>query len=665
MSGISALFDIGRSALFASQRVLAVIGQNIANVNTPGYSRQQAVLTEAQPLNGSPGQIGMGVRVAEIRRFVDSFLEGQLTTSFEQRGQLTLAKNALFQIQGLLGAEVNQGIGAALTEFFGSLQDVATNPSDTTARTVLLAKASTLAQKFSQTATDLKSYRKSLDLQVAQAITEINGLATQIADLNSKIQAAESQGQNANDLRDQRGVLVNQLAGLLEVSTIEDETGQLIVFVGRGQPLVFQNEVHKLVGVASASNEGFFDVQYETGTTGKLSISSLITSGRLKGLLDVRDATIPGLLTSLDLLAASLVHEVNQVHRGGYGLDGTTGVDFFTPLSVYSAAKSSNTGAATIGGGAITANSLLTLHQYEIRFSAANTYAIVDATTGKTIKGNYTGTVISPPTEDAPLTITNGVNDQLIIEVDGAAPVTITLTAGAYTSGAELATEIQSKMAAAGKNVTVTFDTTANRFVIMSTDTTSSSDINVSGGNARSSLGLLAGIRTKAVGTYSSPQTFHFDGISVTLTGAPANAGDIFLVNSWADTAKNIAVALTEASKVAASSTKTGVPGNNANALLLASLQSKTIESLGNVTFNSYYSSAVTHLGALVQKAEQDLKAQNILHQQLEGFRAEVSGVSLDEELVNMLKFQRAFQAASRLIVMTDELLQDLLFMKR
>jgi flagellar hook-associated protein 1 FlgK len=217
---------------------------------------------------------------------------------------------------------------------------------------------------------------------------------------------------------------------------------------------------------------------------------------------------------------------------------------------------------------------------------------------------------------------------------------------------------------AAGKSVTVIYDTTANRLVITSNSTASSSAVNVTGGTARATLGLSSGTSTAASGTYGSPQTFNLDGISVTITGTPA-ASDVFTVNSWKDGARNLAVSLTDANKVAASSTSAGVPSNNQTAQAMASLKTKSLAALGSTTFSSYYAVTASNFGSTVQRADSDFRSQEILQGQLDSFRSEVSGVSLDEEMVNMLQFERAFQAASRLIVMTDELLQTLLDIRR
>ena len=462
--GINRLVEIGKSALFTAQQAISVSGHNIANVNTPGFSRQQITLAENRPENGSPGQIGTGVHAESIRRSFDSFVEEQLLASRERLGEFTASRNALARLEPLFGDTNNIGIGAGLNEFFGALQDVATNPNDLSARTVFLSKATALASRLNQSAADLTSAQEFLDRQVGQTVTDVNRLTSQIADLNAKIAYAESSGQQANDLRDQRGVALAGLGELIEVSSIEDATGQLTVFAGRGHVLVDKERTYQLVGVPDLSNNGLLDVHYDAGAGSTTDLTPVIQSGRLKGVLDVRDQTIPSLRASLDTLASEVVTRVNQQHRLGFGLDGSTNQNFFV-------------------------------------------------TTGTT--------------------------------------------------------------------------------------------------------------------------------------------------------ASTIAVGLTNVRQIAASSTAGGVPGNNANALALAGLRSTDVASFGNVTFQEYYSMIAGSFGSTAQGVDGNLRAQEILHDQLTSQRAAISGVSMDEELANLLQYQRSFEAASRMIVVADEMFQTILSIKR
>lgn len=674
MIGLTSLFDIARSALTTSQQALAVTGHNVANVNTPGYSRQEAVLSERPPVNGQPGMAGTGVQATSIRRYTDQFVNRQLTTAEQNLGRLSVAREELFRLQNTFGDGNNQGIAARLNDFFQGLQDVSTNPGELAARSVLLANARQLAASLNQASTDMTTARQSLNFQVQQTVVEINSLASRIGELNGKIVTAEVAGQNANDLRDQRELVLNDLANRIDITTVESGTGALTVFAARGQVLVESGTVRQLSAVEDLDNDGLFSVGYSTGGTRPLSIDSLISNGRLRSLLDLRDQTVRDLMQSFDRLAGTLANAVNQIHRQGYGLDGSTGRDFFTPVTVSTRPVTANQGTATVDAGTITANSLLTFHDYEIRFSSPTAYAIVDATTGATIRGNYTGTAIIPPSADRPLSIVTGTNDTLAVTVDGTASGTITLAGAAspglsYSSGAALAQEVQAKinadaaLVAAGKTVAVIYDTTTNRLVITSNSTLSASAVDVTSGTARASLGLTSGTSTAASGTYGSPTTFTFDGLSMTVTGTPA-AGDVFGADSYSRAARDLTVVLTTPASVAASSSRTGVPGNNANLLSLVALQHRQFASLNNGTLNDAYRTTAANLGVAAQAADRENEAQEILKDQIDTLRAQVSGVSIDEELVNLIKFQRGFEAASRLVKLTDEMFQTLLSIK-
>ena len=628
MAGLFAIFDIAKLGLQANQRALQVVSQNLANVNTPGFSRQEAVFQQTESINVGAQLLGTGVEIVQVRRLVNNFVEAQINVSQQDTGRLQAQQDAFARVEGIFPDTANQGINAALNEFFNAFRDVANNPQGQTERTVLLDKASTLSQQFNKVANDLTQLRRDLNAQVNQTISEVNSLASQIGQLNGKITIAEAGGLTANDLRDQRGQLLNELGKRIEIHTFEDVSGQVQVFVGRGNLLVERNTSLPLSGQAVASNGGYVNV-FSNGH----DISSFIGNGTLNGLLSQRDTTIPNVLNQINTLGASVVNEVNKVHINGYGLDNSTRNNFFSPLSITAAGKSGNTGTGTIGSGAITA-----------------------------------------PTSTVPALIIAGTNDTLNVTVDGVASGAITLTGAAtpgksYTSGADLAAEIQTQinadatLTAAGKSVAVTYDTTTNRFVIISNSGSASSAVGVTGGNARATLGLLAGTSTAASGTYGSPQTFNFDGISVQISGTPA-ADDVFGAGPTTDAAKNLAVALTDSNKVAVAATQAGLPNDNTNAFAIVALQTNTLVTLGHGTMSTYYSTLASTVGGSAQANAQALKGQESVQNQLETLRGQTSGVSTDEELTNMIKFERSYQAAAHLINTADELLQTLLAIK-
>lgn len=674
MIGLSSMLDIAKSALNASQQALAITGHNVANVNTPGYSRQEAVLSERAPLNGQPGMAGTGVRITSVRRFTDQFVNRQLISAQQNLGRLSVSREELFRLQNAFGDNANQGLGPRLNDFFRGLQDVSTNPSDLAARSVLLANATQLAVQFNQVASDLTTATQSLNFQVQQTVTEVNSLAAQIGELNDKIVTAEATGQNANDFRDQREQTLSELAKRIDVTTVESGAGALTVFVARGQLLVDSGTVRPLSVMNNPEKSGLLSVGFPTGGTRPLSIDSMISNGRLRSLLALRDTTVRDLQQSFDRMAATLANAANQIHRQGFGLDGSTGLDFFSPVTVTARDRSTNEGSASIAAGAVLANSLLTFHDYEIRFSSPTAYSIINTTTGSAIQGNYTGTAIIPPSAEAPVSLITGTNDTLTVTVDGVTSGTVTLNGAAgpglsYASGAVLADELESKinadaaLQAAGKTVAVVYDSTTNRLVITSAATTASSSVDVTGGTARTALGLTSGISTAASGTYGTPAMLVFDGLSVTLRGTPS-ADDVFQVNSYANAARDMAVALSNPASIAASSTRTGVPGNNANMLALVGLGSRSFAWLGNSTLSDASRNVAANFGVMAQRADQEHESQGMLLEQIETLRAQVSGVSMDEELINLMKFQRGFEAAARLVKLTDEMIQTLLSIK-
>lgn len=673
--GINGLLDVAKTALFTAQHALTVTGHNIGNVNTPGFSRQQVILTENRPADGSPGQVGTGVKIAEIRRAVDVFLNRELAKSHEDLGQVTVVRDELSRLESLFADARGQGLSGKLNEFFKALQDATTTPSQIAPRSAVLSHASALSSAFKQLHTDLVKARRAVDVQIGVTINEINSLTGRIAQFNTQIKSAEVSGQNANDLRDQRDLAVNELATRIELLTLERPDGTVSVFTARGLVLVDQETTRNLVGVESPDNHALLDIGYDIGGPQAYVINDLIGTGKLRGLLDVRDRTIPSVQRGIDALAGSLLTEVNRIHRAGYGLDGATEHDLFSGLSVTTHAPAANAGTASIANGSITAPSLLTFHDYAIRFTGPSGYTIIDATTGNGIRGNYTGTVLTPPTVDDPLNIVTGGNDTLVVSVDGTTSGTITLSGAgspglAYASGDALAEEVQrqinadSTLAAAGRQVTVVFDRTTNRLVLRSSSQGGVSSVDVIGGTARATLGLSGGISTAASGTYGGPQTFHLDGIEVTVSGTPTT-DDVFLVNSRDNAARDLIVTLSDPAKVALSSTRAGVPGNNRNGLDLVALQSKTVTGLDDATLFDAYRRTATDLGVSSQVARQRFEMEEIRHEQLRNFRAQVSGVSLDEELVNLLKYQRAFEAASRMIVAADEMMSTLISLKR
>ncbi|HWF62825.1 MAG TPA: flagellar hook-associated protein FlgK [Nitrospira sp.] len=263
--GLNGLLDVAKTALFTAQQALTVTGHNISNVNTPGFSRQEITLTENPPVDGSPGQVGTGVQIEQIRRAVDVFLNREITASQEDLGRFTIMQDELQRLEGNFGDTQDQGLAAQLNQFFQSLQDATTTPSEVSPRSVVLQNASMLSGTFHQITANLTDTSHAIDTQIGVTISEINEFTKQIAQLNTQIKSAQASGQNANDLQDQRDLAINNLATRIDVTTIDRPDGTVSVYAARGLVLVDQETTRNLVGVESSDNHGFLDVGYDMG----------------------------------------------------------------------------------------------------------------------------------------------------------------------------------------------------------------------------------------------------------------------------------------------------------------------------------------------------------------------------------------------------------------
>lgn len=314
---LSGLLDIGSSAIFASQKALSITGHNIANVNTPFYSQQNVDLANRTP--GVMG-IGTGVDVIEVKRLYNTLL----TVEYMDQKMNYARANGL--AEGFSAAEMlfneAQGLGLSgvLTEFFNSWQEVANNPEVTANRIDLLHRANDLVDTARRMEIGIVDILNGANKEIGQIVERVNILSADIADLNSKIVQTEAGGLNANDLRDTRDRLMGEMSELVEYNYLETNTGEITIIAGR---------INIVEGSRNTS------LQWNSGTeqltAGGVDITQWINKGRLGGLLDVNSNVTNNLLTPLRQLVKSVVDEVNAQHQLGFGLDGSTGLDFFYP----------------------------------------------------------------------------------------------------------------------------------------------------------------------------------------------------------------------------------------------------------------------------------------------------------------------------------------------
>ncbi len=330
MASIFQSLEIARRAIWASRMGIDVSSHNIANVNTPGYSRQRVNAEAATPMQLIKGQLGLGVNADDISRVRNQLLDLQFRQANHSFGKNQVRENALYQLETVLQEPSEGSIGNLLTDFFSEFSNLATEPDNMTNRNVLLQKALTLTDAFRQKHDRLKELQTSIRQDVESVVAQVNEISRQIGDLNRKISIAESTFGNANDLRDKRDLLLDQLSEFVDVRYNEDDQGNVVVTAG-GQAIVTGYETRDLV-VETSSDSGEILVKIKGSNQQDLSLKS----GKVAGLVEVHNSTIPKLIDRLNELASNLIEEVNRVHRFGKGLPvgnppaSATGLDFFT-----------------------------------------------------------------------------------------------------------------------------------------------------------------------------------------------------------------------------------------------------------------------------------------------------------------------------------------------
>jgi flagellar hook-associated protein 1 FlgK len=315
---------MGEQSLEANQGALDVTSNNIANANTPEYSREQAVLSEATPTQDGSLTYGNGVVLQQVQSIRDQMLELMIASAQTQY-------NSLQQVQGLF-SDPTQGIGADFTAFFNSLDQLSSDPTSIPQRQAVLTAAQNLAGSFQQTEQSLDSIQSGLNQTVSQTVSQINSLTQQIAQLNGQVGQMQQLGQDPGVLQDQENELVDQLSQLTNVNVIQTGDGETIT-TGNGAALVVGNQSFGLQ--VSPDSSGTNQI-YSQGQ----EITSSIDGGQLGGTIQVRDQVIPGLLTQIDNLASQFATSINSAQAAGFDLNGNQGQPLFSVTPGAGAASS-------------------------------------------------------------------------------------------------------------------------------------------------------------------------------------------------------------------------------------------------------------------------------------------------------------------------------------
>ncbi|MEW6546892.1 MAG: flagellar hook-associated protein FlgK [Bacillota bacterium] len=337
VTAVPSTFDglhIALSALRANQRALEVVAHNVANANTPGFSRQQPVLEPARPaLAPVPGAswgtyLGRGVQLAQVRRVRDLFLDAQVRADLQLLGRWEVRRDALAKVEAVFNEPSDAGLRTVLDEFWASWQELSNNPESLAARALVRQKGQALADTFRHLHRQLWDLQADLNRSIAIKVDELNNLARQVASLNEQISLSAANRQSPNDLLDRRDLLIEQMARLADLQVQFDEQGVATVAVG-GMVLVDRFRVARMEVQANPAAPNQSRVVWDTGMPVNPG------GGELLGYLEAREHIVPGLMADLDELAVTLRDQVNELHREGFGLplgsSSPHGYDFFDP----------------------------------------------------------------------------------------------------------------------------------------------------------------------------------------------------------------------------------------------------------------------------------------------------------------------------------------------
>ncbi|MBO3275792.1 flagellar hook-associated protein FlgK [Pseudomonas schmalbachii] len=665
------LLSIALSGLRATQTSLTATGHNISNVNTPGYSRQQAIQQTSIPQFAGYGYVGTGTQVADVRRLASDFLTAQVRTATSQSNELDAFKGQIEQLDALL-SDTTTGISPALQKFFTALQTASSNPSASEGREALLAEAQGLSKSFNTLYDQLDKQNGLINQQLGSLASQINSLANTVAGYNDAIQKSTGSGVKPNDLLDARDEAIRQLSQLVGVQVVQQDDTSLSLFIGTGQPLVVGNKVSTLQVVPGADDPSRHQIQLVSGSVTQ-TITPQISGGQMGGLLAYRDTVLDSSYNKLGQIALTFADAVNRQLGQGLDLSGQAGGMLFgdindpsiTALRVLE--RSGNIGTVKTNLQ-ITDTGKLNPSDYRLDFDGTN-FTARRLSDGESISVTVSGT--GPYTLSFADSKGEGQGFEMTLDTlpaagnrftlqptrSGAGDIRNTLLkaeqlAFAGTARAESTTnnrgtgsigqpklvggpspvvvgELQSLF---GSGLSLSFDSASNTVGGTLPPGATLSYLSPSTSN------LVPGQTNTLRLDYTDPGTGNSYSYEFTLSGVP-QAGDSF---SLGFNSKGIS--------------------DNSNALALSGLQSKnTVGGSAGASFNSSYGGLVERVGTLTAQVRTNSDASATVLKQAQDSRDSLSGVSLDEEAANLIQFQQYYNASAQVIQIARSLFDTLL----
>lgn len=676
------LLNIGLSGLRVSQSQLTITGHNIANVNTPGFSRQSATQATTLPQFSGSGYIGSGVALTDIRRSYSEFLTTQLRNTTSLSSDVGAYKSQIDQLDSLLSGTTT-GVTPSLKSFFAALQTAAEDPANIPARDLVLSEADGLARRFNTIHDRLSAQNDSLNKQLSAVSDQVNRLAGSIASLNDSIAVAAANGQTPNDLLDAREEAIRQLSTYVGVSVVPQSDGTQSIFVGTGQPLVVGSSANRLEAVPGKGDPSRFEIEFVSGDS-RQGVTTLLSGGELGGLIRYRSETLDSAMNSLGRLALAVSDQVNTQLGQGLDLKGQVGAalfgDFNDPALAALRVKAFSGNSNAQPAMNITDTSLLGTSDYQMDYDASATppykvrrlsdnqqMVVTDSTPSGTLSitdsdGRSQGFQISLGTP-APTT-----GDRFLLQPTRSASKDIAAVLDqadqlAFASPLHSEANVQNK--GTGSIGQPSIDNVLQPMSQEHLAAISSITLNYTAGTpgTLSFSGLPAGVTiTQPTSGNLSVNPGQTNELSYTVsvtTGTPATTQEYQITQSFsgrAETGDSFSLAVS-----------TSGVSDNRNALKLVDLQSKAtvavdaLSSGSGMSFSDGYGQLVERVGTLTAQARVDSEASTAILKQATDNRDSLSAVSLDEEAANLIKFEQYYNASSQVIQVARSLFDTLM----
>lgn len=663
--GLSIGLDTAVKALRAHQLAVDVASHNVANVGSPGFSRQR-VLLRPMGVDGSDhftrdallGRAGFGVMAKDVNRVRDIFLDFQVRQVIGSKTESSVLARALSQAEFVFNDPTDDGISALLSKFWSAWHDLVNDPESAAARTTIVNSTETLATRLQGARQELLTQRADQNLQVSAIGDKINAAAAEIAQLNFQIKQVELSGDIANDLRDRRDLLLDELASLADISYSEQPDKSVLVYLGNHE-LVTGNSYRAVAAIRDPAQADMTKLVFATDQADVIA-----TAGELRGVLDVRDRELPNLIAKLDRLAGGLINSVNSLHSRGFGIDNppSTGLAFFvgtnaSDIALNPALRASPDAIAAAAGPGLPGDGsiALAIADLELAPNMPGGFAATSLVAGETLTpGVLTATFAGPAGSITGISgnYAGGVAGSWAITDDGAGNLSAVFT----PAGGVPQPPVLGAFVAMGTDNTLIPGVTL-QFGAAPVAGTQTITVAPAGG-AVTVAGVTAGPTLQAGDYFVTANGPNLDLRFGSTTGpvvGTASLADLptgttgIVFNNGPDTIATVFVSNPNA---------TAVPAAQVQDMLLAAGNDViTVED----SADTFYAKLVSVLGADVKAAQGVAESSDLMVSHLESLRQSVSGVNLDEEMTNLNASQHAYNAAARVITTIDDMLDTLI----